>query len=83
MRYSCSEPKNGHVGEKRNGAGKCHANRRYGTRNEEGERILDFATVYNLALVNTYYIKKHEHLITYSSEDRLTQIDYWAVRYNN
>ncbi|VDM77499.1 unnamed protein product [Strongylus vulgaris] len=74
---------NSHVGEKRNGAGKCHGNHGYDTCNEEGGRILEFATAYNLALVNMYYIKKHEHLITYSSGDRLIQIDYWAMRYNN
>ena len=71
---------NGHVGQQRDGANKCQGNRGYGIRNEEGERILDFATAHNLVLANTYYVKKDDHLITYASGDRRTQIDFWVVR---
>ena len=61
---------NGHVGEQRRGASKCHGNHGYGIRNDEGERILEFATAHELALANTYFIKKDNHLVTYASGER-------------
>jgi len=71
---------NGHVGQNKGGAGKCHGGRGYGTRNDEGERILEFAEAHDLVLANTYFVKPENHLVTYASGDHKTQIDYWAVR---
>jgi hypothetical protein len=71
---------NGHVGEERGDSGQCHGGHGYGTRNNEGERILDFASAHDLILANTYYIKRDSHLVTYASGDRQTQVDYWTVR---
>jgi len=47
-----------------------------GIRNEEGERIISFAKDESLALRNTYFKKEINRLITYSSGQRKTQIDY-------
>lgn len=71
---------NGHVGQHREDARRCHGNRGYGTRNDEGERILEFADAQDLILANTYFIKAENHLVTYAGGDHKTQIDYWAVR---
>ncbi|XP_048488766.1 uncharacterized protein LOC125491268 [Plutella xylostella] len=38
------------------------------------------ATAFDLALVNTYFQKKDEHLITYKSGQHATQIDYMLTR---
>ena len=45
-----------------------------GERNEEGERVIDFAVAFDLALVNTFE-KKANRLITYSSGGRESQIN--------
>ena len=71
---------NGHVGQSRNGFEQCHGGQGFGTRNEEGSRILEFAEAHNLAVTNTYFRKKTSHLVTYYSGGRTTQIDYILVR---
>ena len=38
-------------------------------RNEEGIKIMDFATAYQMRLMNTYYKKGENHLVTYNSEE--------------
>ena len=45
--------------------------------------ILDFALAYDLAIVNTYFRKREEHLITFKSGSARTQIDYFLVRARN
>ncbi|XP_037804002.1 uncharacterized protein LOC119598434 [Penaeus monodon] len=47
----------------------------YGTRHEEGSRIVEMAQTFRLAIVNIYYTKKDQQLITYSSGNNRTQID--------
>jgi hypothetical protein len=49
---------NGHVGKDSGGFERVHG---YGVRNELGDTILDFATVYDLILTNTWF-KKRESL---------------------
>lgn len=63
---------NGHVGEKNNGFAECHGGFGYGSMNDEGEEVLDFAKAYGLTLLNTMFEKQKKHLITYNN----TQIDY-------
>ena len=36
-----------------------------GTRNMEGSMVVNFAKRIGLAIVNTYFKKKHEHRVTY------------------
>ena len=71
---------NGHVGESRNGFDRIHGGYGYGTRNEGGDQVLEFAEACDLAVTNTFFKKRPSHLITYSSGGHCTQIDYWMVR---
>ena len=45
--------------------------------------ILDFAVAYEFSIVNSYFRKKEEHLVTFKSGNIMTQIDYFLVRANN
>ena len=71
---------NGHVGEGSKGNEECMGNCEMGIRNEEGERIISFAKAESLAFVNTYFKKEINKLITYSSGQHKTQIDYFMCR---
>ncbi len=51
-----------------------------GERNGEGEELLRICQENNLKLVNTWFKKKREHLITYKSGDSESQIDYIMLR---
>ncbi|XP_048483178.1 craniofacial development protein 2-like [Plutella xylostella] len=71
---------NGHVGKYNHDYERVHGGKGFGSRNFEGECILEMATAFDLALVNTYFQKKDEHLITYKSGQHATQIDYMLTR---
>ncbi|ESO08550.1 hypothetical protein HELRODRAFT_190766 [Helobdella robusta] len=71
---------NGHVGEKTDGFDNVHGGFGYGKRNEDGNRILEFAESHGFCLLNTYFRKRLEHLITYKSGPSATQIDFFAVK---
>ena len=71
---------NGHVGNENNVIGRVHGGCGIGERNPEGEHIIDFALSFDMAIVNTYFRKKQEHLITYKSGGRYSQIDYFLYR---
>ena len=59
--------------------------RRYsaGTRNKKGSTVVDFAKRMDLAIVNTYFKKKHEQKVTYKSGRKSTQVDYVMCRRRN
>ena len=38
---------------------------------------------YELSIVNSYFKKKEEHLVTFKSGNNRTQIDYFLMRLNN
>ncbi|XP_045506837.1 uncharacterized protein LOC123703012 [Colias croceus] len=67
---------NGHIGEKAVDYRDVHGGYGYGSVNREGTSILDFCSRHGLAIVNTWFKKKDEHLITYKSSGNNTQIDY-------
>ncbi|ESN94252.1 hypothetical protein HELRODRAFT_68656 [Helobdella robusta] len=71
---------NGHVGEKTDCFDNVHGGFGYGERNEDGNRILEFAESHGFCLLNTYFRKRLEHLITYKSGPSATQIDFFAVK---
>ena len=71
---------NGHVGATADGFGDVHGGHGFGMRNNEGERILDFALANNLVVGNTLFIKRESHLVTFSSGGNRTQIDYVLYR---
>ena len=70
---------NGHIGGKSLDEGVIG---RYGvgTRNEGGDRIVDFAIARNMAVVNTYFQKRLTRRVTYISGEQLTQVDYIMCR---
>ena len=41
---------------------------------------MDFATAYQMRLMNTYYTKRDNHLVTYNSGGRRSQIDFIMLR---
>ncbi|ESO00275.1 hypothetical protein HELRODRAFT_192637 [Helobdella robusta] len=71
---------NGHVGEKTDGLDNVHGGFGYGERNEDGNRMLEFAESHGFCLLNTYFRKRLEHFITYKSGPSATQIDFFAVK---
>ena len=73
---------NGHVGGTRTGFVREHGGNSWGDRNAEGEEILQFAQAYDFGVVNTFFQKKMEHLITYTSGGRRSVIDYILIRRN-
>jgi hypothetical protein len=71
---------NGHVGTFRGGFERVHGGFRYGEQNQEGEDILNFAIAYDLMVANTFFRKKKSHLITFSSGQHSSQIDFVLTR---
>ena len=67
---------NGHVGADADGFDEVHSGQGFGARNAEGVRILEFALTNHLRVGNTWFEKRASHLVTYSSGDYRTQIDY-------
>ncbi|VDO95712.1 unnamed protein product [Heligmosomoides polygyrus] len=70
---------NGHVGATKDGYS-CHGGFGYGSRNADGERILEYTESHNLTIVNTIFRKRDSHFISYYSGSSKTQIDFVIVR---
>jgi hypothetical protein len=71
---------NGHVGSTRVGFEGVHESFRYDSRNQEGEGILKFALAYDLIVVNTLFRKRVFHLVTFSSGQHCSQINFILMR---
>jgi hypothetical protein len=71
---------NGHVGSTRVGFKGVHEGFGYGSRNQEGEGILNFPLAYDLIVANTLLRKRVSHLITFSSSQHCSQIDFILTR---
>ena len=67
---------NGHTGRVAGAFEAVHGGFGYGNRNIEGERLLEFAVANNLIVGNTQFKERESHLITYSSGENNSQIDY-------
>ena len=67
---------NGHVGNLSDGYDHVHGGFGFGSRNQEGDRILEFSLAMDMLVCNTYFKKRDSHLITYSSGGYSTHIDY-------
>ena len=52
----------------------------FGSRNQEGEDILNFALSFDLMIANTFFRKRQSHLITFSSGQQTSQIDFVLTR---
>ena len=71
---------NGHIGEGNNDDEECMHRHRFGKRSNEGQKVVDFAKRMELAITNTYFVKKPAHRVTYNSGGRSSQVDYVMVR---
>ncbi|KAI5612314.1 hypothetical protein C0J50_0982 [Silurus asotus] len=51
---------------------------RYGLKEKkvEGQMVVDFAERMEIAVVNTYFMKKEDHKVTYKNGERGTWVDY-------
>ena len=57
---------NGHVGM--NGReSTSHGNKGLGVRNEEGDRVVEFANTFDLVIANTWFTKTRNHMIAFKS----------------
>ncbi|VDP37510.1 unnamed protein product [Heligmosomoides polygyrus] len=63
----------GHVGATKDGYS-CHGRFGYGSRNPDGERILDYAESHSLTIVITVFRKRYSQLISFHSGSTTTQI---------
>jgi hypothetical protein len=59
---------------------RVHGGFGYGKQNQEVEDILNFVIAYDLMVANTFFRKKKSHLITFSSGQHSSQIDFVLTR---
>ena len=71
---------NCHVGAEADGFEGVHEGRGFGSRNAEGEMMLEFAQALDLIVANTWFTKSENKLVTYESDRYRTVIDYILVR---
>ena len=71
---------NGHVGERCESYEGVHGDYGFGSRNQEGVRILDFAAAMDMVVCNTLFKKEVNKLVTFSSGGRETTVDYILTR---
>ncbi|XP_070014622.1 uncharacterized protein [Nicotiana sylvestris] len=71
---------NGHIGSSAGGYTEVHGGFGFGERNGGGTLLLDFAKAFDLAIANSSFPKREEHLVTYQSSVAKTQIDYLLLR---
>lgn len=71
---------NGHVGAESQGFEGVHGGHGFGARNREGERVLEFGEAMDMIVCNTMFVKDRNKLITYTSGEGRSQIDYFMVR---
>ena len=71
---------NGHVGRPSLGYDGIYGGFGWGERNRDGERILEFADSLDMVVGNTFFKKDDEKLITYTSGNCATVIDYAVVQ---
>ena len=67
---------NGHVGISREAIERIHGGWGVGEKNKEGERVTYFAMAFDLSIANTFFEKRPNHLVTYKSGGRESQIDF-------
>jgi hypothetical protein len=67
---------NGHVSSTRVDFDEVHTGFRYGSRNQGWKGILNFDLAYNLIVANTLFRKRVSHLVTFTSGQHYSQIDF-------
>jgi len=68
-----------HVGSSNAGYDGTHGGFRYGDRNADGSRILQFADGLNLVICNTLFMKQEFQLVTYAADPVKSTVDYITV----
>jgi hypothetical protein len=71
---------NGHLGSTRVVFDGVYGGFGYGSRNQEGEGILNFVLAYDVFVTNTLFRKRVSHLVTFSSGQHCSQIDFILAR---
>jgi hypothetical protein len=71
---------NGHVDASNTSFEGVHGGFVYGIRNQQGEDVLSFALSYDMIVSNTYIRKRESHLVTFSSGQYYSQIDFILSR---
>ena len=74
---------NRHVGQSREGIKRWHGGWGIGEKNSEGQRILDCMILQDMVVLNTFFEKRRNQLITYNSGGRMSQIDFLVCRRAN
>ncbi|XP_037777009.1 craniofacial development protein 2-like [Penaeus monodon] len=74
---------NGHVGSGNEAISRIHGGNAYGNGDEDGEKVIDLALSFDMVIGNTLFRKRNEHLITYKSGNRASQIDFLLYRRRN
>ncbi|EYC02454.1 hypothetical protein Y032_0100g3313 [Ancylostoma ceylanicum] len=70
---------NGHVGQDRRGFERMHGGRGFGSRNQDGERIMEVAEAHDLTIKSTFFTKRESQKVTYSSGGRKSETDHVLV----
>jgi len=71
---------NGHVVSNSVGYDGTHGGYRFGDRNADGSRILEFADGLNLVMCNTLFMKQESKLVNYVASSAKSTVDYIMVR---
>ncbi|XP_070031461.1 uncharacterized protein [Nicotiana tomentosiformis] len=71
---------NRHIGSTAGGYGEVHGGFNFGERNGGGTLLLDFAKAFGLVIVNSSFLKRERHLVTFQNAVAKTQIDYLLLR---
>ena len=70
----------GRVGEGNNGDEECMGKHGLGKRNNDEQAVVDFAKKMELAITNTYFVKKPGRRVAYNSGGHSSQVDYTIVK---
>jgi len=71
---------NSHIGMESVGYDAVHGGFGFGERNTGGVSMLDFAVAFDLLVVNSFFMKKEDHLVNFKRGSCRTQIDYFLTR---
>nr|XP_016479125.1 PREDICTED: uncharacterized protein LOC107800466 [Nicotiana tabacum] len=71
---------NGHIGRLSGGYDGVHGGFGFGEKNGGGTSLLEYAKSFDLVIVNSCFLKKADHLITFRSTVAKTQIGYLLLR---
>ena len=71
---------NEHVGQRNNGDEECMGRHGLGKRNNKEQAVVDFARKMELAIANTYFVKKSAPRVAYNSGGPSSHVDYVIMR---